>query len=414
LNDGTNGARFESREPISLSPGQWVEVAGFPDLSGPSPVLHEASARFTRTAPLPPALPLSPATTANNKLDGTLVTLESRLLDVSKSHAEETFELKFGTHNYLARLAEPETGQLDIAPGSLLRLTGVYAVQANKLNPRNEYSFELLLVSSADVQVLARPSWWTTRHALMVVGGMLFVILGALIWIALLHRQVEERTHQLASEIKGREQAESQRALETERTRIAQDLHDELGASLTEIRFLGAVKSRGSAATEDMRSHLKEISDKSHQMVSSLDEIVWAINPANDSLPNLANYLCHVTEEFFRPTDIRCRLDVDDAFPTLFLTSEVRHSLYLVVREALNNAAKHSGASEAWLRIHCRDKMLQIVVEDNGRGFAPRTGSPAGNGLNIMRSRLEKIGGRFECESQPGHGTRCHLGLQLS
>jgi signal transduction histidine kinase len=363
---------------------------------------------------MPPARALSSAAPINNKLDATLVTLESRLLDVSKSHAEETFELKFGALNYLARLTGPEAEQLDIAPGSSVRLKGVYAAQANKMNPGKEHSFELLLASSADVQVLARPSWWTTRHALMVVGGMLIVILGAMIWIALLHRQVEERTRQLASEIKGREQAESQRALEAERTRIAQDLHDELGAALTEVRFLGAVKSRGSSAIEDMRAHLKEISDKSHQMVSSLDEIVWAINPANDSLPNLANYLCHVAEEFFRPSEIRCRLDVDDAFPALFLTSEVRHSLYLVVREALNNAAKHSGGSEVWLRIHCRDRMLQIVVEDNGRGFASRTGSPTGNGLNIMRSRIEKIGGCFECENEPSGGTRCHIHLQLS
>jgi signal transduction histidine kinase len=414
LNDGVNGARFELRDPVSLNSGDWVEVVGFPDLGGPSPMLREATARVIRRAPLAPARTLAEAGAINDKLDATLVTLDSRLLDVSKIHAEETLELKIGPRNYLARLAGTNSGLLEVAPGSVLRLQGVYAAQLNKMNAGNEHSFELLLASPADVRILARPSWWTARHALAVVAGMLLLILGAMIWIALLHRQVEERTHQLASEIKGREQAESQRALETERTRIAQDLHDELGAALTEIRFLGAVKSQGSSASEDMRSHLKEISDKSHQMVSSLDEIVWAINPANDSLPNLANYLCHVAEEFLRRTEIRCRLDVDEAFSTWFLTSEIRHSLYLTVREALNNAAKHSGASEVWLRIHCQEKMLRILVEDNGRGFAAGAVMPAGNGLKGMRSRIEKIGGHFECESQPGNGTRCHIHLQLS
>jgi signal transduction histidine kinase len=415
LTDGTTGARFELKEPLPLVVGDLVQVVGFPDVSGPSPVLHEALARVSAKAGLPEATPLSEASLLNSKLDATLVSIESRLININGNRAEQTLELQTGTRSYLAHLAN-QAGRLpDILPGSLLKLTGVYAAQGSGRPGAGDInSFELLLTSPADVQVLERPSWWTVRHTLIVVGGMLLIILGALVWITLLHRQVEERTRQLASEIKGREQAEYLRALEAERTRIAEDLHDELGATLTEIRFLGAVKSRDFSAVEDMRSHLKEVSEKSHQMVSSLDEIVWAVNPANDSLPNLANYLCHLAEEFFRTAEMRCRLDMDELLPAVPLTSEVRHSLYLVVREALNNIAKHSQATEAWLRIHYREQALRIFIEDNGRGFVSSADVSAGNGLPNMRSRIQKIGGEFACDTRPGHGTVCRIYLPLS
>jgi signal transduction histidine kinase len=411
--DGVTGARFELKEPTKLEAGDLVQVVGFPDVSGPSPVLHEALVRVSAKASLPEARFWSGDNRLNSKLDATLVSLKSRLIGLNTSRSGETLELQAGTRSYLAQLAARDGTLPDILPGSLLRLTGVYAAEGNSGSAADDVpAFELLLNSPAEVQVLERPSWWTVRHTLIVVGGMLLVIVGALVWITLLHRQVEERTRQLASEIKGREQAESHRALEAERTRIAQDLHDELGATLTEIRFLGAVKSR--EPSEDLRSHLQEVSEKSNQMVSSLDEIVWAVNPANDSLPNLANYLCHLAEDFFRTAEMRCRLDVDEFLPPTALTSEVRHSLYLVVREALNNVAKHSQATEAWLRIHCADSKLSIVIEDNGRGFAGPGDSPSGNGLPNMRSRLQKIGGTFACTSRPGSGTICRIDLPLT
>jgi signal transduction histidine kinase len=295
-------------------------------------------------------------------------------------------------------------------------LTGVYVGQGNDLIPGHGIdSFELLLNSGADVRVLARPSWWNARHALEVFGGMAAVICVGLVWIAVLRRQVEERSNQLATEIRRHEFTERQRELEEERTRIARDLHDDLGASLTQIRFLSALESRDAQLPEGTRHRMVQVSEKSREMVASLDEIVWAVNPANDSLPILANYFCHFADEFFRLGNIRCRLDVADMLPPVQLTSEVRHNLYLAVREALNNIAKHSQATEVWLRIHCQPpEMLTVVIEDNGKGFAsPAAGSPAGDGLLNMRQRLEKIGGRFEAEIRPGGGVICRFWLPL-
>jgi signal transduction histidine kinase len=410
--DSGRGFRVEPKRPVELQAGDVLDVVGFPDLSGPSPILREALVRQIGRANLPVAQHLSEEDMLSGKLDATLVSMEARLIGLNVNRVEQILELQAGTRNYVARLANSHGTLPGISPGSLLKLSGVYVGQGgDRTLSRDVDSFELLLNSPSDISVLARPSWWTFRHTFSVIGGMTFVILVALAWIMLLRRQVEERSLQLTSEIKSREKAEHQRALETERARIAQDLHDDLGATLTEIRFLSAVKSGDASVPETTRSQLLEVSEKSRQMVSSLDEIVWAINPANDFLPSMVSYLCHATEEFLRTTKIRCRLDVDESLPPVELTSEVRHNLYLVVREALTNIAKHSQAAEAWLRIHWKDQALHIIVEDNGCGFAGPGLVSFGNGLSNMHGRLKKIGGSFECDTRAGGGTICRIHL---
>jgi signal transduction histidine kinase len=415
LMDGADGFRFKPKEAPNLRPGDLVEAVGFPDMSGPAPVLLEAAVRVTGATNLPGAKPVSGDALLNGKLDSTRVSVQARLVGLSADHTDHILELMAGTRNFNARLPNNRGDLSGILPGSLLELTGVYAGSGgDRASGRDIDSFVLLLGGVSDVQVLARPSWWTVRHTLMIIGGMLVLIIGALVWVTMLRRQVEERTMQLAAEIRSREKAERRRALEEERARIAQDLHDDLGATLTEIRFLSAVESRDSLVPENTRSQLIEVSEKSRQMVSSLDEIVWAVNPANDTLPSLMSYLRHVAEEFFRATPVRCRLDVELAPPPVSLNSEIRHNLYLAVREALNNVAKHSRATEVWLRIHWRDRTLHIVIEDNGCGFTGPDADASGNGLRNMGRRLEKIGGRFECVSRPGSGTACRIHLHFA
>ena len=410
LADGNEGLRFIPKAPVDLKPGDLAEVAGFLELAGPSPVLRDAVARRTGAARMPQPKALASNSLLNRRYDATLVTVRARLTQINHDRLEDVLELQSEKHSFLARLKRRDGPLPTLAPGSLLELTGVYAGQGGDLSSGGEITaFELLLNSSDDVKLLARPSWWTIRRALMVVGGMMLVLAVGLVWIALLRRQVEERSQQLTAEIRRHEHTERQRELEAERARIAQDLHDDLGAALTQIRFLSAVESRDLRTPESTRSRMEQVSEKSREMVASLDEIVWAINPANDSSTSLADYFCHFAEEFFRVTSIRCRLDVADVLPSATLTSEVRHHLYLAMREALNNIAKHSGATEVWLRIQAVGLELRIALEDNGRGFAPQAAEALGRGVNNMRTRLQKIGGRFECESHPGSGTICRF-----
>ena len=414
LADGKDGLRFIPATPVDLQPGDLAEAVGFLELGGSSPVLREAVARRTGTAKLPEPQMLMPGVLLSQRYDATLVKVQARLIEIGRTPSDDTLEMQSGGRGFLARLKRRDGPLPALLPGSILELTGVYAGQGGDMaSGRDVTAFELLLNSGADVTTLARPPWWTVRRTLTALGGMVCVILIAVVWIALLRRRVEERSSQLAAEIRRREHTERQRALEEERARIARDLHDDLGATLTQIRFLSALESRDAQLPETTRNRMGQVSEKSREMVASLDEIVWAVNPANDSLPNLANYLCHFAEEFFRPTSIRCRLDVDDSLPAVSLTAELRHHLYLAVREALNNIAKHSQASEVWLRIHCQSPELGITIEDNGCGFTQPFTASAGEGLANMRQRLEKIGGRFECEALPGAGVICRLLLPI-
>lgn len=415
LMDGSDGLRVVPKSMKGLNVGDLVEVVGFPELGGPSPVLHEAivhgigAARLPDPAVLPANAPLDP------RYDATLVRVRARLVSFSRDPSDQVLELQSGTRGFVARLRLADGLLPSILPGSLLELTGIYSGHGTDLaSGRGIDSFELLLNSPPAVTVLEQPSWWTVRRALAILGAMACVIFLGLVWIALLRRQVEERSSQLAAEVRRHEHTERQRELEEERTRIARDLHDDLGATLTQIRFLSALESRDAQLPESTRHRMSQVTEKSREMVASLDEIVWAVNPANDSLPILANYLCHFAEEFFRPTPIRCRLDVDDALPSAPLTAEVRHNLYLAVRESLNNIAKHSQATEVWLRIRFQPPgELHVTLEDNGRGFAPDS-VPAGNGLANMRRRLENIQGRFDYEAKPGAGVVCRFKLKVS
>jgi signal transduction histidine kinase len=144
-----------------------------------------------------------------------------------------------------------------------------------------------------------------------------------------------------------------------------------------------------------------------------LDETVWAVNPKNDSAGHLATYLCHFAKEFLEPTAIRCWLDVAPDLPEVTLTAEVRHNVLLVIKEALNNAVKHSGATELWLRLRVNDGVMIIEVSDNGRGFAVEAKREAGNGLRNMAERMGDIGGQLVVRSTAAEGAAVCLWLPL-
>jgi signal transduction histidine kinase len=174
-------------------------------------------------------------------------------------------------------------------------------------------------------------------------------------------------------------------------------------------------KQNGGQPPNEVRSQLDGITQKARQVATAMDEIVWTVNPKNDSLPDLASYLCDYAHEFLRAAKINCRIDMMEGLPSMPVTAQQRHNLFLAVKEGLNNAVKHSGAGEVWLRISLAENWLRVVVEDNGRGFDPGSARSAGNGLQNMRSRLETIQGRLEFSTGPSGGTTLcfsfHMGV---
>ncbi len=204
---------------------------------------------------------------------------------------------------------------------------------------------------------------------------------------------------------------ELKRSREAERARIAQDLHDDLGASLTEISILANLAAEDRRPSDTNDNALPEIAGKAQALVGALDEIVWAVNPRHDTLGSLAEYLTAFASEFLSAAGITLRLDVPHDLPASALDAERRHSIFLAVREALNNAVKHSGASEVWLRVRLVNERLEILVEDNGRGFAPKPAS--GDGVGNLQSRLARLSGECKIESREDCGTRVRLSLPL-
>jgi signal transduction histidine kinase/streptogramin lyase len=213
---------------------------------------------------------------------------------------------------------------------------------------------------------------------------------------------------------------EQQAALQRERTRIAKDIHDDLGANLTQIAFLGELAHQDRGEPDRASERVEKISATARQAIKSLDEIVWAVNPRNDTLAHLMDYAGQFALDYLRLAGIRCRLDFPEECPPRELSTDLRHNLFLVIKESLHNIVKHARASEVRLRIQFSEDTLDIVIEDNGCGFdssSARNGDtddPLADGLRNMRQRMNDIGGKFEFQSSAGMGTKIHLCLPLT
>jgi signal transduction histidine kinase len=209
---------------------------------------------------------------------------------------------------------------------------------------------------------------------------------------------------------------EREHAIEKERTRIAKDIHDELGSSLTRIMLLGQRAREESTQPEKSEAHAGKIVTTALATVQSLDEIVWAVDPKKDTLNGLVGYLNQYTIQFFDGTEIRCWLEMPVELPVLTLPAEVRHDFFLVAKEALNNVLKHSHASEVWVCLTQADGWVTVAIEDNGRGFDPNSTKPGrkGNGLENMSKRIERLGGEFRLDTAPGRGTRLEFSVKVS
>lgn len=204
------------------------------------------------------------------------------------------------------------------------------------------------------------------------------------------------------------QRAEQESALERERARISQDLHDELGSLLTRISLLGGLLLQDKEHPDQVAAHAAKISHSADQTVRALEEIVWAVRPGSDSLQSLVEYLAHFANELFEGNPMRCRLDLPAEIPVLVLAPEVRHNIFLIAKEALTNVLKYAAGREVQVQIQASGRQFAMVIADDGRGFDARGMAANGqrNGLKNMRLRAEAVGGQLTLTSEPGRGTR--------
>lgn len=320
-----------------------------------------------------------------------------------------SFDRPEQTH-FRYQLKRLDTGWFDAGP----RRTAPYSYV-----PPGEYRFQVVAgndegiwnTAGASIDLVVARHFWQTWWVIAAgaVGVLTFVGGGV--------RFVEKR--KLQRRLKRLEQ---ERALERERTRIAQDLHDEMGAKLCRISFLSEHARRGGSAPGELQHQIASISDAARDVLHSLDEIVWAVNPQNDTLEHVASYLGQYAQDYFQLTGIECEVDLPAQLPVHWVSSQARHHLFLAVHEAFTNILKHSGATCSKVAISCSDSEFKISITDNGSGIgggptktAGETSGPAtGNGLVNMRQRMADIGGNCQIESEADGGTRIYFIFPLN
>jgi signal transduction histidine kinase len=204
-------------------------------------------------------------------------------------------------------------------------------------------------------------------------------------------------------------------ALEKERGRIAQDLHDQLGANLTQVAMLGELAEVDRDLPDEVAAHARQITQTARETTRTLDEIVWAVNPSNDTLEGLVTYLCKHTQEYLAVAGVRYRLDVPPELPAVNIPPDVRHNVFLAAKEAVTNIVRHSGATSARLRLKLAAVGFTVEIEDDGKGLGELDEKAARNrnGLRGMRKRMADIGGQFEIGPAPEKGTVIRLTAPL-
>ena len=271
--------------------------------------------------------------------------------------------------------------------------------------PAGDYEFQVIACNSvgvwneegATLGIVVSPFYWQTWWFRIGGGVATALAAGGMVFLGLRRRH----RHQLR-------RLAAKRALEQERSRIARDIHDDLGASLTRITLL----SQSSPPTGDVSTNavLDQIHATSRELMRSMEEVVWAVNPEHDTFDALANYLSNYGQGFLSIAGVRCRLDMPMSLPEHPLSAQIRHNLFLAFKEALNNAVKYAAATEVRISLQPGSDAFVLKVEDDGEGINTNaTTKPmrptAGSGLANMKSRMEEIGGHCNVDSSPGQGT---------
>ena len=253
------------------------------------------------------------------------------------------------------------------------------------------------------------PYFWETGWF-----AALMVVLGAVGVAGLAYGVIRRRYARVLVEL------EQSQAIERERARIARDIHDDLGAGLTQVTLLTHTAKGLLQHPEKAMERLEAIQASAHQMTRAMDEIVWAVNPQNDSLDSLAAYLGKFAQDFLRSASVRCVLDFPLALPPWPLTAEVRHGVFLAFKEALHNVVKHASATDVHIALTVATDGFTLVVEDNGIGLRNARPQPmsvegrvaSGLGLAGMRERMRQIGGELRLADRPVQGTTVELKIR--
>lgn len=201
-------------------------------------------------------------------------------------------------------------------------------------------------------------------------------------------------------------------AVENLRNRVARDLHDDMGSTLSTINILSTM-AKSKLNTDNVRAseYLGKISDNSQRMMEAMDDIVWSIKPMNDSMQKITARMREIATSVLEAKDIDLQFRTDDSIEDVKMNMEARRDFFLLFKEAINNIAKYSKASEASVHLTVHHKRMMMIIKDNGVGFD--IDSADGNGLGNMYKRAASLKGRIQIQSKPGEGTQITLNIPV-
>jgi signal transduction histidine kinase len=237
------------------------------------------------------------------------------------------------------------------------------------------------------------PFWKTSWFLALAFLGLLMLLTVVVRYIS--RRNLKEKLLKL----------EKEQAVEKERNRISRDMHDDLGSGLTKIAIMSEVVKKQIQDPEKAKQQLENISASSRELVDNLQDIIWILNPKNDSLESLAAYIREYGLKFFEPFDIKARFSYPASFESLQLSEETRRNIFLVVKETFNNIVKHAWCNNVNVSITQTGSRFQLTIADDGKGFDINHTRLFGNGLLNMKNRVEQVGGTYTITSEPGKGT---------
>ena len=354
------------------------------------------------------------------------VTIETVLLDGEEAHStglrarlpeavtipanKERLEIRYTALNLGApeqarfryRLEGHESAWTEVGNSRVARYSklpaGSYSFRVSACNEDGVWS-----QTGGVLAFLVQPPFWKTWWFLSGSAACLLgVLLGAVYYVA---------TQRLQRQLEGMRQKE---ALERDRARIARDLHDQLGASMTQVSLLAEMAESDKNVPEEVEVHSRQITQTARETTRVLDEIVWAVNPSNDTLDALITYVSKYAQDYFSVAGVRYRLDVPGELPSASIAPEVRHNVFLAFKEAVTNVVRHAGAASAWIRLKLEPAGFTLEIEDDGRGLSGMDERKGRNGLRNMRSRMEDVGGSFSIRPGPECGAIVRLTVPLS
>jgi signal transduction histidine kinase len=450
LQDASGGLQVKSKLPVPVDPGDVVEAVGFPAVENFLPVLEDAVFRKTSE----PQNKLTPRSVAVPDLlkglhHADYINLEGVLVDrmaqgIGRTAEEPVIQttLVLQSSNLLFA-AEKDTTEhneflASIPIGSVVEVSGICMLESDEDGKIK--SLHVLLPASRDVQILQRPSWLTPEHllaSLAIVSGILLIAVSWSVMVStknskleslvsdketaqkelqqahdLLEWRVAERTKQLKVEMTARKETELQfRAVLTERTRLAQELHDTLEQTITGIALqLDRVANHFGKNPENASRHLKLARSLTRQGQTDVRHSVWGLRSRAAEKFNLVNALNVSSRQIANDAGIQIQIEMSGE--TQPLPETVEENLLRIGQEAITNAIKHSGAKIVKIELQFNPQQVVLEIKDDGKGFALENcpGPDEGHfGLLGMRERAERMGGTAYISSNPGTGTKVRV-----